>query len=789
MGDYFSDWSDAQGAPQKKTVDASISVAPNQPLPETAFSRSVKRTLGFEGGYTKNDSNGAPANFGINQAANPDVNVAGLTKDKAIGLYKTRYWDAIGGDRLAQIDPNLAHVAFDLAVNSGTVKAKELLAQSGGDPQKLLDLREQFQKKLIANDPEQYGAYAANWHRRNENLRSDISGGVPTLAPPQTSTTTSPSTQKFDDAFIESMFPGATKKAQPTAPQVQQLVPGPQVPPISAQAPAQWSGGLNAFDAATQGLGPSAVATQQGRVNAWDRIAQYAKSGQFPSPQEQAQAIQDERNSLQQSASAAREQWQQTNPGANLVTNFAGQTLPIFAGIGATNAALRGVGAAVPALRSAASVLGGTAGEGMGGLGGFLTRRVSDVAAGGLQGAVANEVTGQNPLQGAEFGAGIGAFTNPALRGLTGPLRAMARPEVAQAAQAYGGQVPAAAIINNPTTKKIVTSLAGKGEPAAVEEFTKHFADKIGATPFMEARGVKGLTPDVMADTKQALYDGFDSFAAKRGVVVDQQMMTELFNLQQKAAQELGSASPETMQAVHKAISRIEDVAMGNIQNGNFVIDGKAFRQLTSKDSVIDQLFKENHNAVPFAEDLKKTMYSALSRTLPEARQEIDTLRQQYSDFLKLQKVAPTAEHGLLDPQRVAKRFGETADSFGEDARIGAYLPSLDAAGNVTGHVPGVVGAITGHPLAAAGAGVVGLGQALPHAGEIGHMLIDHPGPALAAASGLGASILARKMAGNYLSSPEYLQRVIGNSLQPQAHTLFQPQNFLIPARTKGDNR
>lgn len=145
-----------------------------------SFDNSVSRVLGFEGGKGV-DTNGAAVNHGINAAANPDVDVNHLSQPQAIGIYKDRYWDAIGGDRLAQINPALAHVAFDTAVNSGPAKAKELIAQSGGDPQKLLALREQFLHSLAQRRPNEFGPNVRKaWDQRIAGLRHDI--GVPTYA-------------------------------------------------------------------------------------------------------------------------------------------------------------------------------------------------------------------------------------------------------------------------------------------------------------------------------------------------------------------------------------------------------------------------------------------------------------------------------------------------------------------------------------------------------------------------------------------------------------------------------
>lgn len=157
---------------------------PVQPAPASGsgfsvggFGNAVRRTLGFEGGRT-NDT-GGDTNFGISANANPDVNIGGIDKSQAVGLYKQRYWDQINGDELNKINPKLAHVAFDTAVIAGPGKAAQFIGESGGDPNKLLDARQTFQEGLIRDNPEKYGQFAKGWQNRIDALRADIGGGAP----------------------------------------------------------------------------------------------------------------------------------------------------------------------------------------------------------------------------------------------------------------------------------------------------------------------------------------------------------------------------------------------------------------------------------------------------------------------------------------------------------------------------------------------------------------------------------------------------------------------------------
>lgn len=140
------------------------------------FEFSVGKTLKFEGGLNPRDTNGTPSLYGINKAANPDVDFGTLTPQKATDIYKSRYWDAIGGDSLP---PELAHVAFDTAVIAGPGRAKKIMMAANGDPSKFLDLREQFQNSLIERNPAKYGPYERAWNNRVAELRRDVERGVP----------------------------------------------------------------------------------------------------------------------------------------------------------------------------------------------------------------------------------------------------------------------------------------------------------------------------------------------------------------------------------------------------------------------------------------------------------------------------------------------------------------------------------------------------------------------------------------------------------------------------------
>ena len=141
--------------------------------PPVGFDAAVSSVMRMEGGFTVD--NGGPTRFGVSERANPDVNAQTLTPDAAKEIYRSRYWNAIGGDSLP---PNMQFVALYGAAASGPEKAKEWLAQAGGDPHKFLDIQDAFQRSLIANDPATYGKYAQSWQRRLNDERAMVGGAA-----------------------------------------------------------------------------------------------------------------------------------------------------------------------------------------------------------------------------------------------------------------------------------------------------------------------------------------------------------------------------------------------------------------------------------------------------------------------------------------------------------------------------------------------------------------------------------------------------------------------------------
>lgn len=99
------------------------------------YNDSLERVLKDEGGYSNDPGdNGGPTKYGITIA---DVrlyvkknataaDVKALTLDQAKTIYKSKYWDAIGGDSLPS---GVDYTCFDYGVNSGLGRPRKALQQ------------------------------------------------------------------------------------------------------------------------------------------------------------------------------------------------------------------------------------------------------------------------------------------------------------------------------------------------------------------------------------------------------------------------------------------------------------------------------------------------------------------------------------------------------------------------------------------------------------------------------------------------------------------------------------
>jgi lysozyme family protein len=137
------------------------------------FDRAFDLTMAFEGGeIVSNDPNdpGGLTKWGLSKKANPDLDIANLTREQAKEIYLNRYWEP------AECDPMpypLDILVFDCAVNCGVGTAKQMVKDAGFDP-----LRYQLRRigryvDLCQKNPK-LKTYFFGWVRRVHSLFTKI---------------------------------------------------------------------------------------------------------------------------------------------------------------------------------------------------------------------------------------------------------------------------------------------------------------------------------------------------------------------------------------------------------------------------------------------------------------------------------------------------------------------------------------------------------------------------------------------------------------------------------------
>lgn len=101
------------------------------------FQTALNITLDNEGKYVNNPNDpGGETKYGISKRSYPHLNIAELTLEKAIALYKEDFWDKMKLDQIThQI---LANKIFDIGVNIGIRPIIKVLQKTLNEYQKSL---------------------------------------------------------------------------------------------------------------------------------------------------------------------------------------------------------------------------------------------------------------------------------------------------------------------------------------------------------------------------------------------------------------------------------------------------------------------------------------------------------------------------------------------------------------------------------------------------------------------------------------------------------------------------
>lgn len=216
---------------------------PTKPQPAPDPNYLDKFYAGFvaphEGGRSTNPAN--RSNFGIDATAHPEVDINTLTPEKAKEII---FKDHINPSGAATMHGPLAAIQADTAINFGVSAAKQMLDQSGGDPQKYLELRRQKYEAIAANNPEKR-QFLNGWRKRNDDLAQYVAQNGGML--PQSEATGVPT--QLASADPSSLGIGSDGVPSVSAPQ-QQPAASSIIPP-DLQASPMFRAALQAGDSAT----------------------------------------------------------------------------------------------------------------------------------------------------------------------------------------------------------------------------------------------------------------------------------------------------------------------------------------------------------------------------------------------------------------------------------------------------------------------------------------------------------------------------------------------------------
>ena len=100
----------------------------------------------------------------------PNINIKDLTKEQAAQIYYDEYWKKSGADKIK--DKDLAYVHFDATVNHGLKNSRKFLEQSGGDFDKYIEIRRNFYKAIVKNNPKQ-DVFYNGWMNRLDEIKKN----------------------------------------------------------------------------------------------------------------------------------------------------------------------------------------------------------------------------------------------------------------------------------------------------------------------------------------------------------------------------------------------------------------------------------------------------------------------------------------------------------------------------------------------------------------------------------------------------------------------------------------
>lgn len=145
------------------------------------FEEAVESVLGHEGGYVSNPADpGGETKWGISKRRYPDLDIANLTREQAIAIYRRDYWIGCGCDVLPEsvrdevFDAAVLHKPDDVArflqraldvADDGHIGPVTRAAIAKAEPDRLIALFE-AERLLFLTKLTTWSSFGRGWARR-----------------------------------------------------------------------------------------------------------------------------------------------------------------------------------------------------------------------------------------------------------------------------------------------------------------------------------------------------------------------------------------------------------------------------------------------------------------------------------------------------------------------------------------------------------------------------------------------------------------------------------------------
>lgn len=135
----------------------------------------IQKVFDAEGGYSnhKNDK-GGKTKYGITEKLARSLGYKGEMIDMPKEVAEKYYGDLY--DRVKdkhKLGNEGTAIAFDLAVNSGEGRVKDMIKSTGDDPEAMYSWRKDYYNRIVEKNPSQ-NVFLKGWHNRIDNLKSSL---------------------------------------------------------------------------------------------------------------------------------------------------------------------------------------------------------------------------------------------------------------------------------------------------------------------------------------------------------------------------------------------------------------------------------------------------------------------------------------------------------------------------------------------------------------------------------------------------------------------------------------